>query len=119
MHPPGGGGHHTAVIAACASLGGLFMLALLGIGLFCLAKRRKRPVMVPGLAPCVDREEREVVREAITTGPYGEQAVTVDIEDDTIIHSGAVGGDAAGASYGGASRPPYEPSHPPGYDRPY
>lgn len=31
----------------CASLGGVFFLAFLAVGLFCLAKKKKKPVMIP------------------------------------------------------------------------
>jgi hypothetical protein len=42
------------------------------------------PVLIP--APvCV--EEHEEVRETITTGPYGEQTVTLSVEDDVHVHS--------------------------------
>lgn len=91
------------MIAVCASLGGVFILAFLALGLFCLAKKKKKPVMVPA-APCVDVEEHAVVHEVITTGPCGEQSATVDIEEDVEIHvaGGAVTGSGVGVAAVGA-----------------
>lgn len=94
------------MIAVCASLGGVFILAFLALGLFCLAKKKKKPVMVPeaAAAACVDVEEHEVVHEVITTGPCGEQSATVDIEEDMEIHAtgGAVTGSGVGIVAAGA-----------------
>lgn len=77
------------------------MLAFLAICLVCLAKRKKRPVMVPAAAAaCI--EEQEEIHEVVTTGPCGEETVAIDIEDDVQIHE-VVGGVAPGGSGGGAA----------------
>ncbi|KAK9270600.1 hypothetical protein L1049_026182 [Liquidambar formosana] len=116
--PPGG--HHTTIIAVCVSLGGVFFLAFLALGLFCLAKKKKKPIMVPA-AVCI--EEHEQIRETITTGPCGEQTMVVSIEDDVQIHE-VLGGTtvAAGSHIGAVSSPPCSPppvepctTHAPGY----
>lgn len=64
--------------------------------------------MVPAAA-CV--EEHEEVRETITTGPYGEQTVTLSVEDDIQVHevAGASGIGLHGSAGGG---PPYGPDAP-------
>ncbi|KAJ9166521.1 hypothetical protein P3X46_021261 [Hevea brasiliensis] len=77
--------NHTTYIAVFVSLGGVFFLAFMALGLFCLARRRKKAVMIPAEAEaCV--EEHEHIQETITTGPCGEQTVTVTIDDDRRIH---------------------------------
>ncbi|CAA2966448.1 basic proline-rich -like [Olea europaea subsp. europaea] len=47
---------HTTKIAVCVSLGGLFFLAFLAVGLFCVAKKKKKPIMVPAAA-CEEPDE--------------------------------------------------------------
>lgn len=72
------------------------------MGLICLAKKKKKPVMVPAAPVCI--EEHEVIQEMITKGPCGEEIVTVSIEDDVQIHEVvAVDGGGAGSSYMGAA----------------
>lgn len=91
-------------------------------GLVCLAKKKKKPVMVPA-APVIV-EEHEAVHETIATGPGGVRATAVEIEDDVIIHGAggaALAGGAAGCCEGGppcerpgpvAAQPPPRPGHP-------
>ncbi|KAJ9166522.1 hypothetical protein P3X46_021262 [Hevea brasiliensis] len=108
---PPGGNNHTTIIAVCVSLGGAFFLAFLLVGLICLAKKKKKPVMVPA-AP-VSIEEHEVIQETITTRPCGEEIVTVSIEDDVKIHEVVGGAGGAGSSYmGDVDGTPCEPKHP-------
>ncbi|GKV09427.1 hypothetical protein SLEP1_g20932 [Rubroshorea leprosula] len=108
--PPGT--NHTTVIAVCVSLGGAFFLAFLLVGLICMAKKKKKPVMVPAAAACI--EEHEVIQETITTGPCGEQTVTVTVEDDVVIHEemGAVPVSQLSLHGGGAAEQPCEPGLP-------
>lgn len=56
------------------SLGGVFFLAFLALGLFCLAKKKKKPVLMVPPEVCV--EEHQHLREIITTDPCGDQTVT-------------------------------------------
>ncbi|KAF2299740.1 hypothetical protein GH714_002975 [Hevea brasiliensis] len=73
------------VVGGAVDAGGVFFLAFMALGLFCLARRRKKAVMIPAEAEaCV--EEHEHIQETITTGPCGEQTVTVTIDDDRRIH---------------------------------
>jgi hypothetical protein len=73
--------------------------------------------MVPEV-PCV--EEHEEGHESIATGPYGEQTVTLSVEDDIQVHE-AVGSSAVGLhglSGGGSPREPAvpgSPTYPPGH----
>jgi len=79
--------------------------------------------MVPAPAPCV--EEHEEVHESIATGPYGEQTVTLSVEDDIQVHE-AVGTSAMGlhgiAGGGSPCEPPMPGSpttYPPGHHQRY
>ncbi|OMO69249.1 putative actin binding protein [Corchorus capsularis] len=97
--PPGN--HNTVYIAVFVSLGGAFFLAFLAAGLFCLAKQRKKKVIIPPPieeSACVAVEEQRHVHETITTGPCGEQTVTLTVDDDVRVHEIAEVGVAAIAS---------------------
>lgn len=80
--------------------------------------------MVPAAAPCV--EEHEEVHESIATGPYGEQTVTLSVEDDIQVHE-AVGTSGAkglhGIAGGGSPCEPAVPgsptTYPPGHHQRY
>ncbi|XP_022765933.1 proline-rich receptor-like protein kinase PERK2 [Durio zibethinus] len=101
---PPGPSDHTVIIAVFVSLGGAFFLAFLAVGLFCLAKKKKKKVVIPppaAAAVCV--EEHEHIQETITTGPCGEQTLTITVVDDVRIHEAAAVGSHA---------------EPPDYDRP-
>jgi hypothetical protein len=91
----------------CVSLGGVFFLAFLLIGLICLAKKKKKPVMVPVAPVCI--EEHEVIQETITTGQCEEETATVSMEDDVRIH-GVLGVVGSGSSSNTSS--PSGPSSP-------
>lgn len=85
----------------CASLGGVFFLAFLAVFLFCLAKKKKKPVMVPAAAPCVEEEEVGYAVEAVSTGG-GE-----------ICEGGGINGSGSGGAGGPyESHPPYQPHAP-------
>jgi hypothetical protein len=80
-------------------------------------------VPAPAPAPCV--EEHEEVHESIATGPYGEQTVTLSVEDDIQVHE-AVGTSAMGlhgiAGGGSPCEPPVPGSpttYPPGHHQRY
>jgi hypothetical protein len=68
-------------------------------------------VLIP--APvCV--EEHEEARETITTGPYGEQTVTLSVEDDVHVHEAVGTSSSAIGLHGitGGGGPPCEPEVP-------
>lgn len=90
----------------CVSLGGVFVLAFLAVGLFWFIKKKKKPVILVPAAACV--EEHEHIRETITTDPCGEQTVTITIDDDVQVHE-VVGASAVGPQVVTAKHPPYEP----------
>lgn len=92
--PPPGPPDHTVIIAVFVSLGGVFFLAFLAVGLFCLAKKKPIPPPSPDksvhLAPnigCID--EHKTIRQIINPGPCGEKDVTVTIDDTVRIHEAA------------------------------
>ncbi|XVF64851.1 hypothetical protein PTKIN_Ptkin09bG0199600 [Pterospermum kingtungense] len=86
--PSPGPPDHVVIIAVFVSLGGVFFLAFLAVGLLCLAKKKKKMIPPPAAAAaCV--EEHQHIQETITTGPCGEQTVTVTIDDDVRIHEAA------------------------------
>lgn len=85
--PPAGGQKHTGVIVACVSLGGVFFIAFIAMGLLCLAKKKKKPILIqvipPRPAACV--EQHEVIHETVIQGSHGEQAVVITVEDDVRV----------------------------------
>jgi hypothetical protein len=89
----------------CVSLGGVFLLAFLAIGLFWFIKKKKKPVLMVSTATCV--EERQHIRETITTDQCGEQTMTVTIDDDVQVHE-VVGMNVEGPQVVTVRSPPYE-----------
>ncbi|XP_010558888.1 PREDICTED: glyceraldehyde-3-phosphate dehydrogenase, testis-specific-like [Tarenaya hassleriana] len=85
--PPSG---HTVYIAVFVSLGGLFFLAFLAAGLLFVAYKKRKERHDPGSdhvsETCIEEEEHRHVEEVITTGPCGEQTVTVTVDEDVRIH---------------------------------
>ncbi|GLT93757.1 hypothetical protein SLE2022_115320 [Rubroshorea leprosula] len=79
--PPGS--NRIIIIAVCVSLAGTFFLAFLPVGLFYLAKKKKKkPEAADG------NEPHEVTPRIIPPGSCEEQPVTViEIEDDVVVHA--------------------------------
>ncbi|KAK7282644.1 hypothetical protein RIF29_11584 [Crotalaria pallida] len=84
--PPSPNNHPIVIVIVFVSLGGFMLLSLLAFALFCsIKKAKKKKTKKTQETDIIHLDEHKKIKETIVTGPLGQQAVVLTIEDDVHI----------------------------------